>query len=1066
MSTSSDTGVTIKSAIQSTISTIETLLGISIEDFRDFATRNKSFRDRLMTLNQTIQENLNDISGDNAAYKGVSWNVDVEHKQTPSYVEDIDYYNNYAKKVSSTEYTTNMSASISKDYINHNQLYYTTENLYPDDLNVQSSRISTWGTSNQKSLLYKTRQLFHDKKIKTLISRFSSSSNGDSITEKATDTTSVFGISHGNGLLKKDAEEGDSTYSYCINGYNNPYCRVWTHHYQYDKLNKLIRPFNNGEENNSSNMTLSKFHTWSNFGDDVEGNNNDTDNKYGWKNENDGWDLSVLNKNGFVNIAPKYKGGGSDNVHTKQCMFSIENLAWQGYDPYQFEQALSWEQRGPLGGRIMWFPPYDIEFNETTQASWTNHSFIGRGEDVYTYTNTTRSGNLSFTLIADHPSIIDYVAWQSGTTNTIHDTDVLRFFAGCDSDTLRDYAKPMPLTDEYVENTTEDEEYASPELTPTESEDEPVEEVKTIHFYVFYPNNYSGYYDGIGEDVEAIAYLLDGSGTQKDENYGDISLAFENINGNNGTGYEMNAAIGNENINPIIGSSITWSKYSDGMTYQYSSTKKWYYRIDGDYEVPGSSDYYRNCYDQTLAVSKNYYDSSIEYLNSNSENVSDAMGDTEDGLYSLAEVASALMTESNRESFNTAKGINSETVEELTDIFTNYTLSAISGIGYSNSQGNNSDNSINENRNSLLAKQRAITAMKWAIAYMPGDVSSDALNFTSDAVTVEASVKINTNSISDLDAKKYRSAKITLTFNKSEKTDVSESDQVTTDSDDNTESASIQKYIGYTAKEDINGKTYYINSDNNTYWIEVEEGSKAGMLKRVELVDGAISEIDNTTSEAETERNTEGNSSGSTNNSIRYDKEYYFFKEHDASDNIVADGLLKKIQYFDPAFHSMTPEGFNARLTFLQQCTRQGNTIGASDSNSSTATNLAFGKPPFCVLRLGDFYNQMIVIDNININYENQWDLNIEGAGVQPMIAKVNISFKFIGGGDLAGPIRRLQNAMTFNYYANARLYDNRADRIKYEWSDKTCGAIDHDVNTDKSYYYSAAMYNNSEDNE
>ena len=157
-------------------------------------------------------------------------------------------------------------------------------------------------------------------------------------------------------------------------------------------------------------------------------------------------------------------------------------------------------------------------------------------------------------------------------------------------------------------------------------------------------------------------------------------------------------------------------------------------------------------------------------------------------------------------------------------------------------------------------------------------------------------------------------------------------------------------------------------------------------------------------------------------------------------------------------------EGFTERLTFLHQCTRQGNTITTSDGvNGNTASNLAFGRPPFCVLRIGDFYYQTIVIDSITIDYGVsgglQWDLNPEGTGVQPMLAQINIGFKFIGGGDLGGPIRRLQNAMTFNYYANSRLHDNRADRIEYNGSkDITMGAIDHSVNTDGSYAYKTAM--------
>ena len=38
-------------------------------------------------------------------------------------------------------------------------------------------------------------------------------------------------------------------------------------------------------------------------------------------------------------------------------MFSIENLAWRGAPELDFLPA---SEKGPNGGRIMWFPPYDI----------------------------------------------------------------------------------------------------------------------------------------------------------------------------------------------------------------------------------------------------------------------------------------------------------------------------------------------------------------------------------------------------------------------------------------------------------------------------------------------------------------------------------------------------------------------------------------------------------------------------------------------------------------------------------------------------------------------------------
>ena len=139
--------------------------------------------------------------------------------------------------------------------------------------------------------------------------------------------------------------------------------------------------------------------------------------------------------------------------------------------------------------------------------------------------------------------------------------------------------------------------------------------------------------------------------------------------------------------------------------------------------------------------------------------------------------------------------------------------------------------------------------------------------------------------------------------------------------------------------------------------------------------------------------------------------------------------ITNKIKYFNTAFHSISPEGFQSRLTFLHQFTRQGNTICLSDDkNKGNAYNLSFGRPPVCVLRIGDFFNTKIIIESLNIRYEDtNWDLNTEGIGVMPMIADVDITFRFIGGSDITGPIKKLQNALSFNYYANTSVYDDRA---------------------------------------
>ena len=135
------------------------------------------------------------------------------------------------------------------------------------------------------------------------------------------------------------------------------------------------------------------------------------------------------------------------------------------------------------------------------------------------------------------------------------------------------------------------------------------------------------------------------------------------------------------------------------------------------------------------------------------------------------------------------------------------------------------------------------------------------------------------------------------------------------------------------------------------------------------------------------------------------------------SSPMVYSGIKEKIKYFQPAFHSITPEGLNSRLTFLQQCIRHGDTIPViGDDGRPTefnAKNTSFGAPPICILRIGDFYHTKIAINQISISYEPlTFDLNPEGIGVQPMLADINMSFFFIGGQGLKEPVNRLQNAL------------------------------------------------------
>lgn len=132
--------------------------------------------------------------------------------------------------------------------------------------------------------------------------------------------------------------------------------------------------------------------------------------------------------------------------------------------------------------------------------------------------------------------------------------------------------------------------------------------------------------------------------------------------------------------------------------------------------------------------------------------------------------------------------------------------------------------------------------------------------------------------------------------------------------------------------------------------------------------------------------------------------------------------------YYYTAFQTQTPEDFYRRLTFLQQCTRQGAAkryaMEVDNTGTLRAKNSVFGRQPICILRIGDFFYTKVIIENVTVDYnDSTWDMNPEGMGMQPMMAKVTLQLKVIGGQSLKGPIDALQNAVTFNYYANSTYY-------------------------------------------
>jgi hypothetical protein len=948
-------------------------------------------------------------------------------------------------------------------------------------------------------LIKKTNSNFRLGKIDTIIARFHTSQQ-DMDDSLQTAVSRNYGMSHGRNLLRAQNDRNNKS-----EGYDNPYCRVWTYHHQYNTMVKAIRPFggiNSAEEleNEEANGNIEQNISFRTLKSDNFGGGSKRLDTHG-----------VLNyKNGFVNIAPtatikdyfEHTENNDTTYSTKKCMFSIENLAWKEskikndeYDPY----GLSPEQRGPLGGRIMWFPPYDLKFNEGVTTKWNSNEFIGRGENIYTYTNTERSGNLSFTMVIDHPSILDY--WDRKDTSDVKSNDVdsdndenslLRFFAGCEIL----HAKPQ----KYWKRTAVEEPKVEEEKGEVPKDENSPKKGKLM-FVVYYPNNYSGVDDVINGKTSAISYLINGIGTQKyvepcrcrecnytwypentDEglknktyiecpkcrakyNSGNTN-AFINLTPkdipfdlkkriSDNCGYEINNNISITKSNLVKDKNIIKKSYADiisdykrgqyltdenGNPYEveipdtktggtmkvrlakmvHSSAsalndapkvewyfKRWFYRVDKAYEH------------HKLTNINEYVDSTCSNLNgvgyhsfTQNPSVSSAFGfdmnDSATTLVSLADMYAAIEKDTSAREL-VSNQIDNSNIELIKKIMNKeYTVTSISINGHASYQGYVTSNI-------KLASDRANTVKNWLKdCGFPG-ADSAAINKNKNQSTRSNPNTIRQGEVGDENVKLWRSAAVIIEYDTVKVSDaVTEEPTVTKDGEVTTEKTSLKKppIDAYKEAENFRNDQYWkmmskLNPDKeyNNYLTTNYDDSKNKLGIKVE--DGIVH---------------------------RYDNEGEFFKMLERDKPFLHHLISEKIKYFDPAFHAISPEGFNARLTFLHQCTRQGSTTENNASfDSSTAYNLAFGRPPICVLRLGDFYYTKIVINSLDIQYESpQWDLNPEGIGVMPMFANINIRFTFLGGSDLGGPIARLQNAVSFNYYANTSVYDDRAEMVEY----------------------------------
>ena len=655
-----------------------------------------------------------------------------------------------------------------------------------------------------------------------------------------------------------------------------------------------------------------------------------------------GFSYSVFDNTYNLNIAP-LRNPGSTNIvdnKVKKYMFSIENLAWRTSDRPGFTyDELPVCEKGPNGGRIMWFPPYDLSFSDNSKPDFNATSFLGRPEPIYTYKNTSRSGTLKWKILVDNPSSLNTIIEKqlANIPKERLDSIVDSFFAGCmkyDIYELGIKFNTIPTKDLF----TYQEILNNPRLTEEE-------------------------YGEVLKNIPAENPVKDPESKVETQNTG-----------------------GNENTTAADTFEDPFKKLQGLGFYFYNdipfgepSTSA---RTDFDFYI---KEYEDKFYQPTInnAPASVYVGSGTNKKTYSKDSIPTFFNDVVKGNFTKF---SKEFLEGMEEVVIKRKG----TVK----IELQGSASAVAGEDYN----------VRLSQRRISAVQQWIEKQKFSdgtsykdyigkqILYTKIEPKGEQLTIpksetTFDEVNCNVLPRETTNNkatanavVNSLPAMACR--RVIL---KAISAEIPPPPPITTTT------------TTTPPPPPITGETLTIIKPIPS--VDIQQKIKEGISKKV--LRQLFSECD-------------------------------YFQVIKETNPMVYDTFKEKIKYFSPAFHSMTPEGLNARLTFLNQCMRPGQTIPVIGTDGrpkyNDALNTSFGAPPILVLRVGDFYHSKIVPTSLDISYEPLlYDLNPEGIGIQPMIANVTMAFNIIGGMGLKEPVEQLQNALSFNYYANTEIYDERA---------------------------------------
>ena len=715
---------------------------------------------------------------------------------------------------------------------------------------------------------------FYDDKQNWLVPYFSKdySFNGDSIlcgTQALANRDDIIGDVVRNSTRSLRGMSKGNAVKWPNNETNKKFCRVWTKDNNYNQISDLVRKGYRG------------------YGRGLM-----TDTKY-----------TTLDKNGIPIIAPtkqnsiidEYGEGTLDPTIAKRYMLSIENLAWRGAKVF-----LPCGEVGPNGGRIMWFPPYNISFTDDSTINWTTNDFVGRPEPIYTYNNSSRSGSLGFKIVVDHPSIVNHF------NSSIYNEDnygtkpgeLEAFFADCVNYPIENLLK------------------------------------KYKQF-------------AIDEVVNLVALI--------NKNKTTLDLIYS---GNPKVYYH----------NDLPGD-CTAKKIPNGCNANYVE-------------------------DSLQKLVDEYQGKSVDYIFENSKSTNSSWADLPKTEEFFNTILPNGWTELNNMITKICDTIKDVINQNKDAVVLKLTIPIETNTSYLNQDASDYNKNLSERRKGALAK------------YIKEQIKNQISDFDVNKIQFNGSVKKyqeNANSLDQGSVVETPTVDLTNTTNKVQLND-----------EDNPRSIYAKEAYLYRYAV-INGAGVKIEYSDGTVQNLADKISKEDAKNRLKLeyYDSLFRKLKSGVLQP-------------------FNKECDMFEELKEDSPFLYDELIKKLKFFHPAFHSTTPEGFNSRLTFLQQCAKAGDSI-----DTSVVTNTVFGPPPVCILRIGDFYHTKVVFNSINISYDPLvWDMNYEGVGMQPMIANITMGFSYIGGSSLGGPINELQNALSFNYFANTNLYDNRAKLSKDEEDD------------------------------